>query len=119
SDVCSADLAVMCPVPPIWRIQLRPGRGTGEPQLVTLCLPEREDQEIEGANAFGNPPVVFIHGLWLLPSRWDRWVQFFSEAGYAPLTPDWPDDPETVQEARATPAVLAKKTLRQVADHTT
>jgi pimeloyl-ACP methyl ester carboxylesterase len=63
--------------------------------------------------------VVFIHGLWLLPSSWDRWGQFFSEAGYALLTPDWPDDPETVQEAGANPDVLAKKTLTQVADHTT
>ena len=44
---------------------------------------------------------------------------FFSEAGYAPLTPDWPDDPETVEEARANPDVLAKKTLKQIADHTT
>jgi hypothetical protein len=41
------------------------------------------------------------------------------QAGYAPLTPDWPDDPETVEEARANPEVLAKKTLKQVADHTT
>src|SRR4029453_6877405 len=44
---------------------------------------------------------------------------FFNQAGYAALTPDWPDDPETVQEARANPDVLAKKTLNQVADHTT
>ena len=62
--------------------------------------------------------VVFIHGLWLLPSSWANWADFFKEAGYAPLTPDWPDDPETVEEARANPDVLAKKTLKQVADHT-
>jgi non-heme chloroperoxidase len=79
----------------------------------------RENREIEAANASGNTPVVFIHGLWLLPSSWDRWVQLFSEAGYAALTPDWPDDPETVEEARANPNVLAKKTLKQIADHTT
>ena len=45
--------------------------------------------------------------------------QFFKKAGYAPLTPDWPDDPATVEAARANPDVLAKKTLRQIADHTT
>jgi non-heme chloroperoxidase len=82
-------------------------------------ISERENREIEGANASGNPPVVFIHGLWLLPSSWDAWADFFKQAGYAPLTPDWPDDPKTVEEARATPDVLAKKTLKQVADHTT
>jgi non-heme chloroperoxidase len=82
-------------------------------------ISERESREIEAANASDKTPVVFIHGLWLLPSSWANWVDFFEEAGYAPLTPDWPDDPETVDEARANPGVLAKKTLNQVADHTT
>src|SRR6188472_1830395 len=82
-------------------------------------ISERETREIEAANASGATPVVFIHGLWLLPSSWANWVDFFKQAGYAPLTPDWPDDPETVEEARAEPEVLAKKTLKQVADHTT
>ena len=80
---------------------------------------ERENREIQTANASGNTPVVFIHGLWLLPSSWNAWADFFKQAGYAPLTPDWPDDPQTVEEARANPEVLAKKTLAQVADHTT
>src|ERR687897_1564571 len=80
---------------------------------------EREKREIEAANASGNTPVVFIHGLWLLPSSWDRWADFFEQAGYAPLTPDWPDDPDTVEEAQTNPDVLAKKTLKQIADHTT
>src|SRR5215218_6518775 len=82
-------------------------------------ISERENREIEAANASGNTPVVFIHGLWLLPSSWANWWDFFKNAGYAPLTPDWPDDPETVQKARENPDVLAKKTLKQVADHTT
>ena len=82
-------------------------------------ISERENQEIEAANASGNTPVVFIHGLWLLPSSWANWVDVFRQAGYAPLTPDWPDNPETVEEARAKPDVLARKTLKQIADHTT
>ena len=82
-------------------------------------ISERENREIEAANASGNTPVVFIHGLWLLPSSWARWADFFKQAGYAPLAPDWPDDPETVEQARAHPDVLARKTLKQVADHTT
>lgn len=81
-------------------------------------ISERERNEIEAANASGTTPVVFIHGLWLLPSSWTMWADFFRQAGYAPLTPDWPDDPATVEQARANPGVLAKKTLTQVADHT-
>jgi len=80
---------------------------------------DREMREIEAANASGQTPVVFIHGLWLLPSSWANWADFFKQAGYAPLTPDWPDDPATVDEARANPEALAKKTVKQVADHTT
>jgi pimeloyl-ACP methyl ester carboxylesterase len=78
----------------------------------------REAQQVEQANASGKTPVVFIHGLWLLPSSWNNWVGLFEEAGYAGVTPDWPDDPETVEEARRNPDVLAKKSLGQVADHT-
>ena len=74
-------------------------------------------QQIEEANASGRPPVVFVHGLWLLPSSWQRWAQLFAEAGYAPVLPGWPDDPDTVAEANARPEVFAGKSVGQVADH--
>ena len=32
-------------------------------------------------------PVVFVHGLWLHATSWDPWVEFFREAGYAPVGP--------------------------------
>src|SRR5713101_6389379 len=76
-----------------------------------------EMQEVERANATGLQPVVFVHGLWLLPSSWDRWATMFEEAGYTTLTPGWPDDPDTVEEANAHPEVFAHKTVGQVADH--
>lgn len=78
---------------------------------------EHEEQQVKQANASGRSPVVFVHGLWLLPSSWDRWAEVFEEAGYTALTPGWPDDPETVEEARAHPEVFAHKTIEQVADH--
>jgi non-heme chloroperoxidase len=74
-------------------------------------------EEIADCNATGRVPVVFIHGLWLLPSSWERWAELFEQAGYAPLTPGWPDDPETVEEANARPEVFAHKTVGEVADH--
>jgi non-heme chloroperoxidase len=74
-------------------------------------------EQVERANATDLTPVVFIHGLWLLPSSWDRWAELFEEAGYTALTPGWPDDPETVEEAKAHPEVFAHKTVGQVADH--
>src|SRR4029077_21139309 len=94
-----------------------PSRTQKECDMASIS--EREHGEIEAANASGNSSVVFIHGLWLLPSSWANFADLFKQAGYAPLTPDWPDDPSTVEEARANPDVFAKKTLKQVADHTT
>jgi pimeloyl-ACP methyl ester carboxylesterase len=78
---------------------------------------DHEAEQIDRANASGRAPVVFIHGLWLLPSSWDRWAAVFEEAGFTALTPGWPDDPETVEEANAHPEVFAGKTVGQVADH--
>jgi pimeloyl-ACP methyl ester carboxylesterase len=80
-------------------------------------ITEYEKTRAESANASGKPPVVFIHGLWLLPSSWDRWAKLFEQAGFAALTPGWPDDPETVAEAKAHPEVFARKSIGQVADH--
>jgi len=77
----------------------------------------RESEQIQKANAAGLTPVVFIHGLWLLGSSWDRWAAVFEQAGYTALAPGWPDDPETVDEATANPKAFAGKTVGQVADH--
>jgi non-heme chloroperoxidase len=95
--------------------------GTAESEMAVSSTPitKRELEQIERANATTATPVVFIHGLWLLPSSWDRWAKVFEGAGYVALTPDWPDDPATVEEARANPDALARKTLKEVADHTT
>jgi non-heme chloroperoxidase len=89
--------------------------GTVSPTTII----DQELEQIRQAKASQATPVVFVHGLWLLPSSWANWADFFNRAGYASLTPVWPDDPGTVEEARANPDVLAKKSLRQIADHTT
>lgn len=80
-------------------------------------ITEHELEQCRHANATKRLPVVFIHGLWLLPSSWDRWATLFEENGYVALTPGWPDDPETVEEANAHPEAFAGKSIGQVADH--
>ncbi len=76
-----------------------------------------ELRQVERANKSGKSPVVFVHGLWLLPSSWDRWARVFEGAGYSAVRPGWPDDPETVAEANAEPSVFARKSVGQIADH--
>ena len=80
-------------------------------------MTDHEASQIERANATAATPVVFVHGLWLLPSSWDRWVGLFEDAGYVAVTPGWPDDPETVAAAREHPEVLAGKGISEIADY--
>jgi pimeloyl-ACP methyl ester carboxylesterase len=62
-------------------------------------------------------PVVFIHGLWLHASSWQPWVDLFREAGYEPVAPGWPGDPDTVAGARANPDALADHGIEEVTEH--
>jgi pimeloyl-ACP methyl ester carboxylesterase len=80
-------------------------------------ISEQEEDQVNRANVSGLAPVVFVHGLWLLASSWDRWRTVFEEAGYATVAPDWPDDAATVDEANEHPEVFAHKSLGQIADH--
>jgi pimeloyl-ACP methyl ester carboxylesterase len=82
-----------------------------------MSLTDHEQSEVEQANTSGKQPVVFIHGLWLLSSSWDRWRRLFEENGYSTIAPGWPDDPETVAEAREHPEVFAHKMVQAVTDH--
>jgi non-heme chloroperoxidase len=82
-----------------------------------LSCTEYEVRQVGKANATGKQPVVFVHGLWLLPSSWDLWRQVFEEAGYVTVAPGWPDDPLSTEEAKEHPEVFARKSVGQVADH--
>jgi non-heme chloroperoxidase len=85
--------------------------------IATSTITDHEEAQIKRANVTKATPVVFVHGLWLLPSSWDRWVKVFEEAGYVAVTPGWPDDPDTVAEAREHPEVFAGKGIQQIANY--
>jgi len=61
-------------------------------------MSEIEMQQVARANATERRPVVFVHGLWLLPSSWDRWAKLFDEAGYISVTPGWHEVADTALE---------------------
>jgi non-heme chloroperoxidase len=84
-----------------------------------VALTKREKQQVERANSSGKTPVVFVHGLWLLPSSWDRWARVFRDAGYAPLTPGWPGEATRVEQAREDPDAIAGTSIADVVNHTT
>src|SRR5207253_1345822 len=102
-----------CPSTPIWRTVMAKKTNASDDRTVT----KDELKQVERANKSGKQPVVFVHGLWLLPSSWDPWVKHFEAAGYTALSPGWPDDPDTVVESKAQPQVFARKSVGQIADH--
>ncbi len=87
------------------------------PSAGTSTVTDHETEQIDRANATDATPVVFVHGLWLLPSSWERWARLFEEAGYVAISPGWPDDPETVEQAKEQPELFARKGVGEVADH--
>ena len=63
--------------------------------------------------------VVFIHGVWLHASSWNPWLEHFRAAGYDPIAPGWPGEPDTVAEAREHPELVADKTIDDAIAHYT
>ena len=88
-----------------------------EPETAAKTITEYEKEQVQYANATGRQPVVFVHGLWLMPSSWDRWATVFEEAGFTALTPGWPDEPDDVEEANRFPDLVPATTIGQIADH--
>ena len=104
------------------RVPVAPGvvisSGTaGHRHLYWPLIQPLSVSQVERANASGLTPVAFVHGLWLLPSSWDRWATLFENAGYVAVKAGWPDDPETVAEAREHPEVFAGKGISEIADY--
>jgi pimeloyl-ACP methyl ester carboxylesterase len=58
-----------------------PLANVNQERAVATTITEHELEQCERANSTGRTPVVFIHGLWLLPSSWERWAALFEEAG--------------------------------------
>ena len=79
-----------------WAAQGSRGVGSG----AELSVTEHESAQVERANTATSTPVVFVHGLWLLPSSRPPRPPSSSRTASSPLTPGWPDDPETVAEAK-------------------
>lgn len=52
----------------------------------STSIPSIDADQIARANATGRQPVVFIHGLWLLPNSWNRWAEVFERLGHRTIT---------------------------------
>ena len=64
-------------------------------------------------------PVVFIHGLWLHATSWTPWLELFAQAGYDPIAPGWPGEPDTPEQARQQPELVADTSIDDATAHYT
>lgn len=64
-----------------------------------------------------NAPIVLIHGLWMTPLSWERWVQRYSERGHEVLAPAWPGMDGDIDELRANPERIENLGVEDVVDH--
>jgi non-heme chloroperoxidase len=82
-----------------------------------MAIAAWEQAEVVRANTSKLKPIVFVHGLWMLAESWQPWRDLFEANGYTTIAPGWPDDPDSVEEARAHPESFAGKSIKQVTDH--
>jgi non-heme chloroperoxidase len=63
------------------------------------------------------PPIVLIHGMWMTPHSWDKWIAHYAERGYDAIAPGWPGVDRTPAELRADPSALKGLGLAKIVDH--
>lgn len=61
--------------------------------------------------------IVFIHGAWVTPACWDRFIPFFEGRGYRCLAPAWPGKDRPIEDIRADPSPLAGLGIAEIVDH--
>jgi alpha-beta hydrolase superfamily lysophospholipase len=61
--------------------------------------------------------IVLIHGLWVTPRSWERWIERYSSRGYRVLAPAWPGMDVEVEQLRADPSAIERLGIEQIVDH--
>lgn len=76
-------------------------------QTEEFLLPDFVSDEdallISDANESGLTPILFIHGLWLHRSSWNKWSARFAKEGFFPVAPGWPGEAQYAADLREDP----------------
>jgi pimeloyl-ACP methyl ester carboxylesterase len=63
------------------------------------------------------PTIVLIHGLWMTPRCWERWVDHYQQRGFRVLAPAYPGLEGEVEALRADPSPIEALTVPAVVEH--
>src|ERR687889_1654224 len=61
--------------------------------------------------------IVLIHGLWVTPLSWEKWVERYEGKGYRVLTPAYPGFEGGVEALREDPSPIEALTFPAIVEH--
>jgi pimeloyl-ACP methyl ester carboxylesterase len=61
--------------------------------------------------------IVLIHGLWMTPRSWERWIDRYNIRGFTVLAPAWPRMDGDIDDLRAHPEALDDLGIEEIVDH--
>jgi alpha-beta hydrolase superfamily lysophospholipase len=67
-----------------------------------------------------SPPagtIVLIHGLWMTPLSWEKWIERYTARGYEVIAPSWPGLEGDIEELRRDPSPIARLGAAEIVDH--
>jgi pimeloyl-ACP methyl ester carboxylesterase len=68
-------------------------------------------------NPLAPDTVVLVHGFWVTPRSWEKWVERYEGRGYRVLTPTYPGFEIGVEALREDPSPIEALTLPAVVEH--
>jgi alpha-beta hydrolase superfamily lysophospholipase len=66
-----------------------------------------------------DPPdtIVLIHGMWMTPLSWERWIGRYTSRGHRVIARAWPGMEREVEELRRDPSPIARLRAADVVHH--
>ena len=61
--------------------------------------------------------IVLIHGLWMSPLSWEKWIDRYSALGYRVQAPGWPGMDGDIDQFRADPSAVDRLGMEEIIDH--
>jgi pimeloyl-ACP methyl ester carboxylesterase len=65
----------------------------------------------------GKPTIVLVHGLWMTPRSWEKWIERYSDRGYRVLAPPYPGLEGEVEALNADPGPIEALTVPAVVEN--
>ncbi|WP_046470672.1 alpha/beta hydrolase [Allosalinactinospora lopnorensis] len=69
------------------------------------------------ANPSSVDTIVLIHGLWMTPRSWERWVERYTGKGYRVITPTYPGMEVGVEALRDNPSPIERLRVPETVKH--